>query len=124
MVEYARVGSFASRSLAELAVTYLNANGIEAVVVADDAGGQYPATLSGRGIWLRVPTEDVEAARELFAQADAAQAAASLSDAAQPAAVPDAGLAPLGRPALAVWAVRVAVAAVVAIVVASALPRL
>jgi len=114
MVEYARVGSFASRSLAELAVTYLNANGIDAVVVADDAGGQYPATLSGRGIWLRVPTEDAEAARQLFAEAEAARAAAA----------PDAALAPLGRPALAVWAVRVAVAAVVAIVVASALPRL
>lgn len=71
MVEYARVGSFASRNLAELAVTYLNANGIDAVVVADDAGGQYPyLALLGRGIWLRVPAEDADAARQLFAEAE------------------------------------------------------
>lgn len=113
MIEYARVGSFASRSLAELAVTYLNANGIEAVVVADDAGGQYPSTLSTRGIWLRVPAEDAGAARLLFAEADA-----------QALAAPEAGLAPPGRPPLGVWAFRVAVAAVVAILVAAALPRL
>jgi hypothetical protein len=123
MVEYVRVGSFASRSLAELAVTFLNANGIEATVVADDAGGQYPATLSGRGIWLRVPAEDADAARELFAQADAAQAA-DADAASRAAAAPDAGLKPLGPPAPAVWAVRLAVAAVVALVVAAALPRL
>lgn len=123
MVEYARVGSFASRNLAELAVTYLNANGIDATVMADDAGGQYPhITFGGRGIWLRVPAEDAEAARELFAQADAASASPS---AASPFdAAPDAGLAPLGRQRLALWAVRVAVAAVVAIVVAAAFPRL
>jgi hypothetical protein len=114
MVEYTRVGSFASRSLAELAVTYLNANGIDAVVVADDAGGQYPSTLSARGIWLQVPAEDADAARALFAEADAAQAAAA----------PQAGVTPPGRPPLAVWTIRIAVAAVVAITVIAALPPL
>lgn len=114
MGAYERVGSFANRNLAELAVTYLNANGIEATVVADDAGGQYPATLSGRGIWLRVPAEDADAARLLFAEADAAQALAAA----------EAGLTPPGRPPLAVWAVRVAAAAVVAGIVVAAAAQL
>lgn len=115
MAEYARVGRFANRNLAELAVTYLNANGIEAVVVADDAGGQYPyLALLGRGIWLRVPAEDAEAARQLFAEAEA-QAVAEDGRALR-------SVERLGPGAT--WGVRAAAALVAILLAAAILPRL
>lgn len=112
MVRYARVGAFANRGLAELALTYLHDNGVDAMVFADDAGGTYPhvALLSG-GISLRVREEDEALARELLAQADQGHARLESAD--------DAG-APL-RPA-AKWMIRIAAAAVVAGIAMSTLP--
>jgi hypothetical protein len=62
------VGSYATRSDAELAQTVLTAAGITSVVAADDAGGAYPFDLTGSG------------ARLLVDEADAEDAAAVLGD--------------------------------------------
>lgn len=61
------VGSYNTRTDAELAQTALTAAGIESVVTADDAGGLYPFDLSG-------------GARLLVDEADAENAAAILAD--------------------------------------------
>jgi len=61
------VGSYATRSDAELAQSVLAAAGIPSVVSADDAGGAYPFDLSG-------------GARLLVDEADAEDAAAVLSE--------------------------------------------
>jgi Putative prokaryotic signal transducing protein len=61
------VGSYATRSDAELAQAVLAAAGIPSVVSADDAGGAYPFDLSG-------------GARLLVDEADAEDAAAVLSE--------------------------------------------
>lgn len=112
MPQFSRVGSFPSRPMAELAVTYLNANGIDAMVWADDAGGTYPHLALYRGIALRVREEDAEAARELLAQAELEGAAAhSDPEESRP-------LRPVGK-----WIVRVAAAAIVAGAAISQLPR-
>jgi len=42
-----QVGSYATRSDAELAQTALAAAGIQSLVTADDAGGAYPFDLTG-----------------------------------------------------------------------------
>ena len=59
------VGTYPTRSDAELAQTALTAAGIESVVASDDAGGAYPFDLSG-------------GARPLVDEADAEDAAAIL----------------------------------------------
>jgi ABC-type glutathione transport system ATPase component len=61
------VGTYPTRSDAELAQTVLKAAGIPSEVAADDAGGAYPFDLSG-------------GARLLVDEADAEDAAALLSD--------------------------------------------
>ena len=60
------VGTYASRSDAELAQAILAAAGIPSVISADDAGGAYPFDLSG-------------GARVLVDETDAEDAAAVLS---------------------------------------------
>ena len=105
MPQFSRVGSFPSRPMAELAVTYLHANGIDAMVWADDAGGTYPHLALYRGIALRVREEDAEAARELLAQADLE--AQGTVDSGDPRANRE--LRPVAK-----WIVRIAAALVVA----------
>lgn len=61
-----QVGSYTTRSDAELAQSALAAAGIDSVVTSDDAGGLYPFDLSA-------------AARLLVDEADAEDAAAVLS---------------------------------------------
>jgi hypothetical protein len=61
------VGSYPTRSDAELAQTALTAAGIRSVVTADDAGGAYPFDLTG-------------SARLLVDEADAEDAAAILAE--------------------------------------------
>ena len=65
----AHVGSFSSRSQAELAAGMLVAHGIRAVVAGDDAGGIAPHVtfISGGGYALSVRAEDVDEARTLLA---------------------------------------------------------
>jgi hypothetical protein len=65
------VGSYATRSDAELAQSVLEAAGIRSVIAADDAGGAYPFLLSG-------------GAHLLVDEADAEDAAAILADPSQP----------------------------------------
>lgn len=60
------VGSYATRSDAELAQAVLAAAGISSIISADDAGGAYPFDLAG-------------GARLLVDEADAEDAAAVLS---------------------------------------------
>jgi hypothetical protein len=64
------VGTYATRSDAELAQTALIAAGITSVLASDDAGGAYPFDLSG-------------GARLLVDEADAEDAAALLGDQSQ-----------------------------------------
>ncbi len=63
----AEVGSFTSRAHAEMAVGMLDANGIRAEVLGDDAGGAVPHIPVGtHGYRLRVADEDADDARELL----------------------------------------------------------
>jgi Putative prokaryotic signal transducing protein len=60
------IGTFATRSDAEIAQGLLASAGIAASVSSDDAGGAYPFDFSG-GAQLLVDESDVEAASELLA---------------------------------------------------------
>ncbi len=59
------VGTYATRSEAELAQAALVAAGITSRLVADDAGGAYPFDLTG-GARLLVDEADVELAAEIL----------------------------------------------------------
>ena len=60
------VGTYASRSDAELAQSALAAAGISSVISADDAGGAYPFDLGG-GARLLVEEADAEDATAILA---------------------------------------------------------
>jgi hypothetical protein len=60
------VGTYPTRSDAELAQTALTAAGIQSVVVSDDAGGAYPFDLAG-GARLFVDEADAEDAAAVLA---------------------------------------------------------
>ena len=60
------IGSFTTRSGAELAQSALSAAGIASVIEADDAGGAYPFDLSG-GARLLVDEADAEASAAIVA---------------------------------------------------------
>jgi hypothetical protein len=66
------VGTYATRSDAELAQTVLTAAGITSVVASDDAGGAYPFDLSG-GARLFVDEADVEDAAVVLGDRPQAQ---------------------------------------------------
>jgi hypothetical protein len=59
------VGTYPTRSEAELAQTALVAAGVTSRLVADDAGGAYPFDLTG-GARLLVDEADVESAAEIL----------------------------------------------------------
>ncbi len=59
--------TFSNRIEAEMAAGLLEAEGIEAMVVADDAGGAYPMLQFVRGVRLLVDQEDEARAREVLA---------------------------------------------------------
>ena len=61
------VGTYPTRSDAELAQTALTAAGIASVVTADDAGGAYPFDLTG-GARLLVDETDAEDAAEILSE--------------------------------------------------------
>jgi hypothetical protein len=60
------IETFSNRVVAELAAGLLYSEGIEALVVADDAGGAYPMLQFIRGVRLLVASEDEARARELL----------------------------------------------------------
>ncbi len=60
------VETFSTRMEAEMAAGVLEAEGIYAVVTADDAGGTYPPLQYLRGVRLIVSPEDERRAREIL----------------------------------------------------------
>jgi len=59
--------TFSSRMEAEMAAGLLESEGIEAIVMADDAGGAYPMLQFVRGVKLMVAAEDEARAKEILA---------------------------------------------------------
>jgi hypothetical protein len=59
--------TFANRMEAEMAAGWLESEGIEALVMADDAGGAYPMLQFVRGVRLMVAAADEGPAREILA---------------------------------------------------------
>jgi hypothetical protein len=59
--------TFPNRIAAEMAAGLLESEGIEAMVLADDAGGAYPMLQFIRGVRLLVAPEDQYRAREILA---------------------------------------------------------
>ncbi|MFA5111764.1 MAG: DUF2007 domain-containing protein [Desulfobaccales bacterium] len=59
--------TFSNRIEAEMAAGLLESEGVEAVVMADDAGGAYPMLQFVRGVRLLVAQEDEARAREILA---------------------------------------------------------
>jgi hypothetical protein len=59
--------TFSNRIEAEMAAGILEAEGIEAMVMADDAGGTYPMLQFIRGVKLMVAAEDKAQAKEILA---------------------------------------------------------
>lgn len=59
--------TFPNRIAAEMAAGVLESEGIEAMILADDAGGAYPMLQFIRGVRLLVAPEDQERAREILA---------------------------------------------------------
>ena len=62
------IETFTSRAEAELAAGLLEGEGIEALILADDAGGLYPMLQFIRGVRLLVAKEDAAQAREILHQ--------------------------------------------------------
>lgn len=62
-----QVGTYPTRSDAELAQTALSAAGIPSVLASDDAGGAYPFDLSG-GARLLVDESDAQDAAAILAE--------------------------------------------------------
>lgn len=61
------IETFPNRIVAEMAAGLLESEGVEAMVMADDAGGAYPALQFVRGVRLLVASEDEARAREILA---------------------------------------------------------
>jgi hypothetical protein len=59
--------TFSNRIEAEMAAGLLESEGIEAMVMADDAGGTYPMLQFVRGVRLLVFKEDEARAKEILA---------------------------------------------------------
>jgi hypothetical protein len=60
------VHSFGTRQEADVALSALEAAGIDAIVQGDTAGGQYPAVVNLRGFRITVRAEDAPAARDIL----------------------------------------------------------
>ncbi|MFZ5450427.1 MAG: putative signal transducing protein [Thermodesulfobacteriota bacterium] len=60
------IEKFSSRMEADIAAGLLESEGIETLVLADDAGGLYPMLQSIRGVRLLVAPEDEAQAREIL----------------------------------------------------------
>lgn len=60
------IQTFKSRPEADLAKSALDAAGIDAMVVGDDAGGTYPGLWEGRGVSVVVNRDDEQLAREIL----------------------------------------------------------
>ncbi len=61
------VETFPSRLLAEMAAQLLTEEGIDSLILADDAGGAYPPLQFIRGVRLLVDAADAFRARQILA---------------------------------------------------------
>lgn len=61
------VGVYANAVEADLAASWLEADGIVPIVLSDDAGGAYPMLQAARGVKLLVAPENAARAREILA---------------------------------------------------------
>ena len=52
----------------QIVVSFLQSNGIDAMIAEDDAGDQLPSLELTRGVQVFVPVEDAKRARELLAE--------------------------------------------------------
>ena len=66
------VANFGSRAVAEAAVSLLASEGVDAIVSADDAGGELPNLDITQKIKVLVQSENEEFARGLLTQGDKA----------------------------------------------------
>jgi hypothetical protein len=64
--------TFPNRIAAEMAAGVLESEGIETIMLADDAGGNYPMLQFIRGVRLLVAPEDAARAREILAAMEVA----------------------------------------------------
>ena len=76
--------TFSNRIEAEMAAGLLESEGIEAMVMADDAGGTYPMLQFIRGVRLMVFKEDEARAREILAETPGAYMPDQFSNPANP----------------------------------------
>ena len=67
------IETFPNRYLAEMAASFLEAEGIETLILADDAGGTYPPLQFVRGVRLLVAPEDEAQAREILQALEAGE---------------------------------------------------
>ncbi|HEV2224844.1 MAG TPA: hypothetical protein VGS15_06965 [Candidatus Acidoferrales bacterium] len=58
--------TYSYRHEAEIGRTMLEANGVDAMIVADDFGGMQPAVGADTGVKLLVKREDEDAAKKLL----------------------------------------------------------
>ena len=63
------VGTYTNKIDADLAQGALEAADIDAMITADDAGGQQPGLLMGKGVRVLVRAEDAERAKEILSGA-------------------------------------------------------
>jgi hypothetical protein len=63
------VGTYSNKIDADLAQGALEAADIDAMITADDAGGQQPGLLMGKGVRVLVRAEDAERAKEILSGA-------------------------------------------------------
>jgi hypothetical protein len=67
---FVTVQVYHSRQDAELGKSFLEANGIDAVLETDDAGGTGPGLAFTQGVRLLVKTEDTRKAEALFQESE------------------------------------------------------
>ncbi len=70
MSELVCIQTYNNRESAELAKGALEANGITAIIFADDCGGIYPQFQLIKGVKLMVNEEDVEKAQKILEGSD------------------------------------------------------
>ena len=64
------VRTYANTVEADLAASWLEAGGVDTMVLADDVGGTYPMFQATRGVKLMVRAEDEDRAKEILDSAD------------------------------------------------------
>lgn len=64
------VRTYANTVEADLAASWLDADGVDSMVLADDAGGTYPMFQATRGVKLMVRIEDEDRAKAILETAE------------------------------------------------------